>query len=246
MRATGEGEQVAQYLIMTVEDEQAHASQSPKAMSELIEKSAAYVDEMRRVGRLKDSGRFRPSKEGKRVRGERNRLEVHEGPFAEEGKTLGGYYWVEANDLEEAAALASRAPALPGDVIDVRPLMKGAVPADKEAMPGKIFACAVLGNTKTEDAWVAVMDRIDEETRGRFPEATFLGGLRLQPPSSGRRLTTRGERRATFDGPFLESKEVIGGLFFVRMTNIDEAVQWAGETRFVVHGALEIRELWRT
>jgi hypothetical protein len=30
------------------------------------------------------------------------------------------------------------------------------------------------------------------------------------------------------------------------MTSIDEAVRWAGETRFVVHGALEIRELWRT
>jgi hypothetical protein len=38
---------------------------------------------------------------------------------------------------------------------------------------------------------------------------------------------------------------VIGGLFIVRMTSIDEAVRWVGETRFVVHGALEIRELWR-
>jgi hypothetical protein len=48
------------------------------------------------------------------------------------------------------------------------------------------------------------------------------------------------------DGPFLESKEVIGGLFFLRMTSIDEAVAWAAESRFVVHGTLEIRELWRT
>jgi hypothetical protein len=135
---------------------------------------------------------------------------------------------------------------LPTDEIDVRPLMKGAVLADKEAKPGKIFACAVLGSSKTEEAWVQVMDRIDEETRGRFPEASFLGGLRLDPPRNGRRIATRGERRATFDGPFLESKEVIGGLFLVRMTSIDEAVRWAGETRFVVHGALEIRELWRT
>jgi hypothetical protein len=90
------------------------------------------------------------------------------------------------------------------------------------------------------------MDRIDDETGGRFPEASFLGGLRLEPPSRGRRIVTRGERRATFDGPFLESKEVIGGLFFVRMTSIEDAVRWAAETPFVVHGALEIRELWRT
>ena len=237
---------MTEYLLMTREDEHAHASQSPKAMSELIEKSAAYADELRRAGRLKDSGRLRPSKEGKRVRREGDRLEVQGGPFAEEGKALGGYYWVEASSFDEAGELAAKAPVLPTDEIEVRPVMKGMCPKDKEAKPGKIFACAVLGSTKTEAAWVEAMDRIDEETGGRFPEASFLGGLRLEPPRSGRRIATRGERHATFDGPFLESKEVIGGLLLLRMTSIDEVVRWAGEARFVVHGALEIRELWRT
>jgi hypothetical protein len=236
---------VTEYLMMTLEDEQAHASQAPKAMSELIEDSAVYAEELRRDGRLKDRGRLRPSKEGKRVRRESGRLAVHDGPFAEEGKALGGYYWVQAGSLQEVTELAARAPVLPTDDVDVRPLMKGAVPADKEAKPGKIFACAVLGSAPSEEGWVEVMDRIDEETRGRFPEASFLGGLRLEPPRSGRRIATRAERRAMFDGPFLESKEVIGGLLLLRMTTLDEAVRWASETPFVVLGALEIRELWR-
>jgi hypothetical protein len=237
---------MAEYLAMTLEDELAHASQSPKAMSELIDKSGTYADELRRAGRLKDRGRFRPSKEGKRVRREGDRLEVRDGPFAEPGKALGGYYWVQASSLDEATEIAAKVPVLPADEVDVRPLMKGAVPAEKEAKPGKIFAYAVLGSTKTEEAWVEVMDRIDLETRGGFPEAPFLGGLRLEPPKRGRRIATRGERRATFDGPFLECKEVIGGIFLMRMTSIDEAVRWASKTPFVVHGALEIRELWRT
>jgi hypothetical protein len=237
---------VPDYLVMTQEDEHAHASQSPKAMSELIEQSAAYAEELRRAGRLTDSGRLRPSKEGKRVRRAGDRLEVRDGPFSQEGKALGGYYWVQASRFDEATELAWRAPVLRGDEIDVRPVMKGMCPKDKEAKPGKIFACAVLGSAKTEEAWVEVMDRIDAQTQGRFPEASFLGGLRLEPPRSGRRIATSGERRTTFDGPFLESKEVIGGLFWVRMTSIDDAVRWAGETPFVVQGALEIRELWRT
>jgi hypothetical protein len=237
---------VTEYLVMTLEDEHAHASQSPKAMSQLIEKSAAYADELQRAGRLVDRGRLRPSKEGKRVRREGDHLEVRVGPFAEEGKALGGYYWVQASAFDEATELAAKAPVLPTDEIDVRPVMKGMCPKDKEAKAGKIFACAVLGSTKTQEGWVEVMDRIDEETRGRFPEASLLGGLRLEPPRSGRRIVTRGERRATFDGPFLESKEVIGGLFFVRMTSLEDAVRWADGTPFVVHGALEIRELWRT
>ena len=236
---------MAEYLVMTLEDEHAHATQSPKAMSELIDKTAAYAEELRGAGRLKDRGRFHPSNEGKRVRRAGEHLEIREGPFAQEGKALGSYYWIQASSFDEATELAAQAPVLATDAIDIRPLMKGTVPADKEAMPGKMFACSVLGSTKTEQAWVEVMDRIDEETRGRFPEASFLGGLRLEPPRSGRRVATCGERRATFDGPFLESKEVIGGLFFVRMTSIDEVARWAGETPFVVHGALELRELWR-
>jgi len=79
------------------------------------------------------------------------------------------------------------------------------------------------------------MDLIDAETRDAFPADAREGGNRLQPP-----------RRATFDGPFLESKEIVGGVFFLRMASMDAAVRWAAASRFVVHGALEIRELWRS
>ena len=228
------------YMLMVLEDEGAHASQSPKAMAELIDERARFAAGLRREGKLRDSGRLRSSREGKRVHPQR----VDGGPFAEDGKALGAYYLVEAESVEEAARLATSCPTLPSDEIDVRPLMKAKTEPDKEARPGKIFACAVLGNTATEDAWVEVMDRIDAEDT-RFPDG-FLGGVRLEPPSTGRRVATRGERRATLDGPFLESKEVIGGVFFLRLANIDEAVAWASQSRFIAHGALEIRELWRT
>jgi hypothetical protein len=237
---------VPDFLVTVLEDEDAHASQAPKAMAELIEASDAYAGELRRAGRLVDRGRFRPSKEGKRVRRDGDRLRVEDGPFAEEGKALGGYYLVTASSLAEAAELAARAPVLPRDEVDVLPVMKGQVPEGKESKPGKLFACVVLGCGKTEEARVEVMDRIDRETRGCFPEPSFLGGVRLESPTQRRRLAPGGERRAPYDGPFLESKEVIGGLFLVRMTSLDEVVRWAGQTRFVVHGALEIRELWRT
>jgi len=173
------------------------------------------------------------------------RVQLERGPFAEDGKALGAYYWVEAGSVDEAAQIATGCPVLASDQIDIRPLMKGTVEPDKEARPGKIFGFVVLGNAVTEEGWVGVMDRIDAETSRGLPDS-FLGGVRLQPPTSGRRVATRGERRAMFDGPFLESKEVIGGLFFVRVTNLDEAVRWAGDQRHGVHGALEIRELWRS
>jgi hypothetical protein len=228
---------MADYMLMVLEDEAAHAAQPPAQMAELIDHRARFVDELRRSGKLRDTGRFRPSPEGKRVR----RDGVEDGPFA---GALGSYYWVQAGSVEEAAQLAGGCPALASDEVDVRPLVKCALANDKEARPGKIFGFVVLGVGETEEAWVKVMDRVDGDSS--FPAGAFLGGVRLDAPTTGRRVATRGERRATFDGPFLESKEVIGGVFFLRLANLDEAVRWAAASRFVVHGALEVRELWRT
>ena len=97
--------------------------------------------------------------------------------------------------------------------------------------------------------------------------SAYLDGERLRPSSDARRVSARdgqvrvsagpfadaettlaiaGGQRGVFDGPFLESKEVIGGLFFMRLSTLEEAVRWAGQTAFVKHGALEIRELWRS
>jgi len=221
------------YMLMVLEDEAAHAAQTPKDIADLIDRRAQYAKSL--GDRLRDTGRLRPSREGKRVYAER----VEAGPFT---PALGAYYWVEADNLDDAAKLAADCPTLPSDEIDVRPLMKGQIKPGKEGKPGKIFACAVLGNALTERAWLEAMDRIDNETSTRFPADSALGGNRLQPPTTGKRVA----RRAVFDGPFLESKEVIGGVFLMRMASIDEVVVWAQGSKFIAHGALEIRELWRT
>ncbi len=221
------------YMLLVLEDEDVHAAQTTKDMADLIEARARYADAL--GSKLRDAGRLRPSREGKRVYAKRVEL----GPFT---PALGAYYWVEADSLDEAAQLAAECPTLPSDEIDVRPVMKGRIKPGKENRPGKIFACAVLGNALTEAAWVDVMDRIDNDTSTRFPGDSSLGGNRLQPPTSGKRVA----RRAVFDGPFLEAKEVIGGVFLMRMASIEDVVAWAQGSRFIAHGALEIRELWRT
>jgi hypothetical protein len=237
---------MAGYLLMVLEDEDAHASAAPKTTADLIERQKEFADSLRREGKLKDGGRLRPSKEGKRVRRAGGTVRIDAGPFGDEKKALGAYYWVDAAGVEEAAEIASRCPALPSDEVDVRPVMKGTAIADKESKRGKVFAFGVLGNTPTEEAWVGAMDSVDEASRDCFPKEGSLGGVRLEPPTHGRRVATRAEKRAMFDGPFLESKEVIGGVFFLRMTSLDDAVEWAATSPFIAYAALEIRELWRS
>jgi hypothetical protein len=55
-------------------------------------------------------------REGKRL--------VTDGPFAETREQLGGYYIVEANDLDEAMAIAERIPPAKYGTIEIRPMME--------------------------------------------------------------------------------------------------------------------------
>ncbi len=230
------------FMILIHENEGEHTRIAPSETRRLIEAHAAWVKTLTEAGAYRDSDRLRPSVEGKRVR----RLHIEPGPFAKEDRALAGYYVVRADDLAAAVSLAESCPMAPGDTLDVRPLMKGDVRTDKTGARGKTFAFAVLGNATNEQAWVGVMDRIDADSKGSFPTECFVGGVRLEPPGRGRQVVSRGGKRAVMDGPFLESKEVIGGLFFLRFASLDEAVQWAATTKFVEHGALEVRELWRS
>ncbi|MQA78912.1 MAG: hypothetical protein GEV10_10625 [Streptosporangiales bacterium] len=47
-----------------------------------------------------------------------------DGPFAETTEVLGGFYLIEADDLDQAIEIGREVPALPGDVIEVRPLVR--------------------------------------------------------------------------------------------------------------------------
>jgi hypothetical protein len=235
-----------EFMILIHEDEGEQARVAPAETRRLLAAHREYVRTLQAAGAYCDSERLRPVAEGRRVHARGGHAAVEAGPFADADRTLAGYYVVSAADLAAATALAESCPTAPGDTLDVRPVMKQSIRPEKSEARGKTFAFAVLGNAANEPAWVEIMDRIDAESPGSFPEGRSLGGVRLQPPRTGRLVVARGGKRAVMDGPFLESKEVIGGVCFLRMASIDEAVQWAATTPFVRLGTLEIRELWRS
>jgi hypothetical protein len=232
-----------EYMVLVLTDDVREAELPPADARTLVEGHSAYERQLRARGAYLDGARLRPSSEGRRVSvrdGAQPRVEA--GPFGE--ASLTGYYLVQADSPDAAVELAHACPTSPGTSLDVRPVMAGHMDPEKSSQAGRVFAFAVLGSADSQAAWVDVMDRIDASTRGQFPAGRFLGGVRLHAPERGRRLAPNASR-TTFDGPFLEAKEVIGGLFFLRLATLEEAVDWAGRTAYVTHGTLEIRELWR-
>lgn len=228
---------MSDFLILSTEK-----AAAPAASREALEAARRFSEDLGARGVLLDAERLRPSREGKRVVHREGTARVTTGPFAD---TLGAYWAVRAGSVDEAVALAQRLPLAPGERLEVRPVMKGQFEPGKMDKVGRVFAFGVLGNAPDERAWVRLMDRIDDETGDEFgPD--FIAGLRLEAPATGRCLVNQRGAPVVLDGPFLESKEVIGGLFFMRLPSMDAAVAWASKTRFAALGAAEIREVWRS
>lgn len=69
----------------------------------------------------------------------------------------------------------------------------------------------------------------------------LLGGHKLA--DSGRRISMRAGAIAVTDGPYAETKEVIGGFFHIRAASYDEAVEISKTCPHVANGVVEVREI---
>jgi hypothetical protein len=66
----------------------------------------------------------------------------------------------------------------------------------------------------------------------RFNEEMHLAGVLiasegLNPHSKGARVAVVGGRRVLLDGPFAESKELVGGFYLIEVASLEEAIAWA-------------------
>ena len=70
----------------------------------------------------------------------------------------------------------------------------------------------------------------------------IVGGEKLQD-GSGRMMRRTGGETSVIDGPYTESKEIIGGFFEIQAENYDQAVAVAGDCPHLEYGTIEIREV---
>ena len=69
----------------------------------------------------------------------------------------------------------------------------------------------------------------------------MVGGEALHGPESATTVTVRGGERVVTDGPYIESKEVLGGYYVIEVADLDEAIDWAARVPNVRTGSVEIR-----
>ncbi len=118
-----------QYMLLIYDDEKLWAGMSDAERGAIYGEYGAYTQGLRDTGAFVAGDALQPTAAATTVRVRDAEQLVTDGPFAETKEQLGGYYVVEANDVDEAIALAERIPAARGGTIEVRPLVPRMVPA---------------------------------------------------------------------------------------------------------------------
>ena len=116
-----------QYMILIYENEQAWAEMTEEESRRAFGEYMAYSDAMAAAGVMRSGAPLHPTSSATTVRLRDGKLTTTDGPFAETREQLGGYYVIEAADLDAALGWAARCPAARGGSVEVRPVM--AVPA---------------------------------------------------------------------------------------------------------------------
>jgi len=112
-----------QYLLLIYGNEGAAKNATQADMNQMMLEYRDYTQSIIGSGHMKAGDALQPSSTATTVRVREGKTLRTDGPFAETKEQLGGYYLVEAKDLDEATKLAARIPGAKTGSIEVRPIM---------------------------------------------------------------------------------------------------------------------------
>ena len=112
------------YLCLIYESEQAWATMTKEEGDAIMGEYFAFTDTYQKSGQVVAGNALQPTRTATTVRVRNGKISTTDGPFAETREQLGGYYLVEAKDLNEAIQVASKIPAVRTGSIEVRPIVE--------------------------------------------------------------------------------------------------------------------------
>jgi len=87
-----------------------------------FEEYAAFTEEIKKNGNFIGANRLQPPETAKTVRVRDGKVSTTDGPYAETKEQLGGYYVIEAENIDEAVKIASKIPGGRFGCVEVRPV----------------------------------------------------------------------------------------------------------------------------
>ena len=111
------------YLCLIYENEKFWEQASKEEGEAIFGEYMGFTEEIARSGKLLAGDALQPTSTATTVRVRNGRISTTDGPFAETKEQLGGYYLIEARDLNDAIQVAAKIPGARYGSIEVRPVM---------------------------------------------------------------------------------------------------------------------------
>ena len=118
-----------QYLLLIYGNEKSYNAMSEADHAKIMGEFMSFSQDIVRSGHYRAGNELNRTSTATTIRVRDQKRSVIDGPFAETKEQLGGYYLVEAKDLDEAVDIAARIPSARWGAIEVRPIIPHPVPA---------------------------------------------------------------------------------------------------------------------
>ncbi|MDT7763001.1 MAG: hypothetical protein QOC63_2421 [Mycobacterium sp.] len=182
-----------------------------------------------------------PTATGVRITGGPDAPTITDGPFAEGAEVAGGYYVFEAENLDEAVALARDIPAAMRGAVEVWPMVMWNQP--EKPLDGSHWLALLLEPADNAVAPGSPEWEAGIAAHGQFGSAAgdhVKGGAALHPPATATTVTVRDGKATLTDGPYVEGAEVANGFYILDAADADEAVKIAS---MIPATTVEVRQL---
>lgn len=110
------------YLLLIYNNEADTTALDETARNKMMGEYMDFTKSIVQAGNFKAGDRLKPVSSASTVRVRNGKAAITDGPFAETREQLGGYYLIEAKNLDEATAIAARIPGAKYGSIEVRPV----------------------------------------------------------------------------------------------------------------------------
>ena len=111
------------YLCLIYDDEKKVSGMSQQDSDKFMGEYFAFTEDIRKSGHMVHGEALHPVATATTIRVRNGKLSTTDGPFAETKEQLGGFYLIEAKDLNEAIQVAARIPSARFGSIEVRPVV---------------------------------------------------------------------------------------------------------------------------
>jgi hypothetical protein len=121
---SGLEEDAMKFMFMIYHDEKVLDALPEGEMQGLIDSALDYDEEIRQSGHYIVSSALQPSRTARTILVRGGTVSTTDGPFAETKEQIGGFFLIEAKDMDEACGVASKFPPARVGIIEVRPVQK--------------------------------------------------------------------------------------------------------------------------